>query len=766
MKDVYKGDSKSLADFLQTQELYFIPEYQRMYEWGEDNIEQLFDDVIRGIYSLDKTLSQVDRELRFSKFLGCVIIWSRNFRATDGANSCDIGNQNKVNEVIDGQQRLSTFLIICTRFYANINKLKIQLDKNIEEESRLFFQLEECAKRLLSIFTRRSNNTTKCYFPALIRQADDRWDCNCTQPSLYTSPISKYLNLFFVNIKNGNTALSSVKSDDEALHKIIDKIDDLIAIHCAKTEFRGLEDKLFDTDVFTDELNPLGASEIKIFGNVNLGESARQTVVNLSFLHYFLKYCAVTVISSPHESKALDMFQSLNSTGMQLNALQIFKPHLSRVYTAEAPFSAHSEFTLYNKLESWIDNNKRQKEMRLKVFFLRLGQVFSGTDIRAALSSQKNWIVDEFNNYVTQPSLFIAIMYYLKEYLAQFVVKSKAELENNGFSNIKLIHSEACFTAALSEEAKLCMLFIKDVKHDLAHSVLILFYLKFRLSATEDEAEKSKMEFEKVLKAVTAFFFLWRTTIRTYPDATYSSLLTNYFSFSALPNRDVKTLDADYVIKKLKTKIKWEIRKKTRKMGYPATPKLAYGSSNHLIRLALLIYSHKSKPMTGIHLGLIEDNSSGHDFLNARSWSDNDLMSIEHIVPQKAEVTSDLDLWKSTFLNNTASINSIGNLTLLSQPVNSSVGEDTASKRDYYGSMNTTLMFDGVTTRGNALVNGSGSVSHLLPIYYRLDAWLNDACTSSKEPELSQFSWSPDFIHLREKNILERVEKLLFNEWL
>ncbi len=767
MKDVYKGDSKSLAEFLQTQELYFIPEYQRMYEWGEDNIEQLFDDVTRGIHSLDKAFPQRDRELKFSKFLGCVITWTRDFRKTDGADSCDISKQNKVNEVIDGQQRLSTFLIICTRFYANISVLKALLDSSTEEESRILSQLDDYAKRLLSIFTRRSNVTTRCYFPALIRQSDDRWDCNCSQPNLYTSPISKYLNLFFVNIKSGNTDLSSVKSDDVSLNKIIEKIDDLIAMHCTSNNFTGLEEKLDDIEVFTDELNPLGASEIVVFGNRKLSEVAQQSVVCMSFLHYFLNYCAVTVISSPHESKALDMFQSLNSTGMQLNALQIFKPHLSRSYTVETPFSAHSEFKLYNNIEEWIDRNKRQKETRLKTFFIRLGQVFSGADVRASLSSQKKWIVEEFNNYSTQPSLFIEIMYYSKEYLSQFVVKTRADLVKHDCSNLKLIHSDSNLTTALSEEAKLCLLFITDVNHDLAHSVLMLFYLKFRLSATEFNAEKSKTEFEKVLKAVTAYFFLWRTTIRTYPDASYSHLLKNYFSLSALPNRDVNTLEANYVIKKLRAKLRWEIRKKTRRKGYIAKPKIAYGSTKHdLIRLALLIYSHKSKPMVDVDLGLTESNMAGHDFLNARSWLDDGLMSVEHIAPQKAEVTGDLELWQSTFINDSASINSVGNLTLLSQPVNSSIGEDTASKRDYYGSMNTTLMFDGVTTRGNALVKSAGSVSHLLPIYYRLDAWLNDVHKNSVCPELSQYSWSSDFIFRREENILERLETLLFDDWL
>ena len=66
-----------------TKEKILIPEYQRSYAWTEDQVITLFDDLVE--YTNNQNES--------SYFLGCIVSFT---------------NENKEQEIIDGQQRITT----------------------------------------------------------------------------------------------------------------------------------------------------------------------------------------------------------------------------------------------------------------------------------------------------------------------------------------------------------------------------------------------------------------------------------------------------------------------------------------------------------------------------------------------------------------------------------------------------------------------------------------------------------------------------------
>jgi uncharacterized protein with ParB-like and HNH nuclease domain len=83
---------------------FFIPAYQREYSWGKNELEKLWEDI----------LFQVNNENSGSHYFGSIVLKESNSE----------GSKLKVYEVIDGQQRLTTFTILVAAFLEHVNNLK------------------------------------------------------------------------------------------------------------------------------------------------------------------------------------------------------------------------------------------------------------------------------------------------------------------------------------------------------------------------------------------------------------------------------------------------------------------------------------------------------------------------------------------------------------------------------------------------------------------------------------------------------------------
>lgn len=85
---------------------YLIPDYQRPYAWGEVECETLWDDIFSFAFP-DNDYSKFDQDDEY--FLGPIV----TFR-----------NKDKKLEIIDGQQRLTTLLLLLRAFYAKLGNMK------------------------------------------------------------------------------------------------------------------------------------------------------------------------------------------------------------------------------------------------------------------------------------------------------------------------------------------------------------------------------------------------------------------------------------------------------------------------------------------------------------------------------------------------------------------------------------------------------------------------------------------------------------------
>ena len=86
-----KPDYKSIGDLFRDANVFRIPTYQRGYAWEKENVQDFIDD-------LQLLADNPDSE----HFFGCLVC----------AQEEKVGGHEQVNSLIDGQQRLTTFLIL------------------------------------------------------------------------------------------------------------------------------------------------------------------------------------------------------------------------------------------------------------------------------------------------------------------------------------------------------------------------------------------------------------------------------------------------------------------------------------------------------------------------------------------------------------------------------------------------------------------------------------------------------------------------------
>lgn len=109
-------DQKSIHELLSDRKAdYIIPDYQRPYAWDEDSCQTLWDDIFSfAIPDNDATKFDTSDEY----FLGSIVTFE---------------NDKKQQEVIDGQQRLTTFMLLLRAFYDRFTKMQDQDSKDFSE---------------------------------------------------------------------------------------------------------------------------------------------------------------------------------------------------------------------------------------------------------------------------------------------------------------------------------------------------------------------------------------------------------------------------------------------------------------------------------------------------------------------------------------------------------------------------------------------------------------------------------------------------------
>lgn len=115
-------DKRSVKQLLETgkNKRFIIPEYQRPYAWSDEQIQVLFDDLTE--YTLNTTEDENN-----TYFLGTIVAYE---------------NDNKEQEIIDGQQRITSLLLLLRAIYTKLKSggpetsfLKSQIEPTIWKQN-------------------------------------------------------------------------------------------------------------------------------------------------------------------------------------------------------------------------------------------------------------------------------------------------------------------------------------------------------------------------------------------------------------------------------------------------------------------------------------------------------------------------------------------------------------------------------------------------------------------------------------------------------
>ena len=188
IEKAFVTENRSVFDFFQQPGLgFYIPLYQREYSWDSDNIDQLLEDISKGIERLVE--EKDENEVRF---LGTII-------TVGEVNKNNIQPQDtqalpvKIDKLIDGQQRLSTIAIFATLLYKHIALVAKKIHQNEPLKNEIEEACQSWFERLVKIFSLDLGRGIPRLKPKIIRGQKDRWTRDGDINSNYMSPVANYL---------------------------------------------------------------------------------------------------------------------------------------------------------------------------------------------------------------------------------------------------------------------------------------------------------------------------------------------------------------------------------------------------------------------------------------------------------------------------------------------------------------------------------------------------------------------------------------------
>lgn len=657
----------------------YIPLYQREYSWDKDNIDQLLDDVAQGIFSITENKDEI-------RFLGTVIA----VQVQDKRSIYPIDPQglpSLVENIIDGQQRLSTIALFSTLLYHHIwtiqDKIPSSTDENVKK------QLDEVCnfwkKKLLDIFSldlQRGNPYRK---PKIIRGNRDQWTKDGEVDSNYISDVANYL-ANFINYIDENQSVDKLPSFRPKTHtgENLKRIDKWLTSTVLKAHETQTEDFITAWEVLSkinqeyiwqyDRFDLEDIVKKKELENKNSLEYKLCSLVQLfAVAHYLLERCCFTIIQPMNEEWAFDMFQSLNATGTPLTAIETFKP--SVVHALDNSNTVRFKGSLVEKSFEKIDalftgsTSAANKSSLTKDILTSFALTVEGKKLSSHFSQQRKWLIETFSKEFSDLQGQMDFIHFFGNYAAFY---KEVWLDYDGTNGLPISkiseHPEA-------DLASLLILYLKESNHKMAITILGRFY-----SGIIQGEEKSISNFIEATKAVARFYTIWRSA------QSNSGLDVEYRNFLKRPldeNREVikensnawvdsPQIDLESLKAYFNTVLGHEDRNLLNKETWKAKAKYAlkYNRAKSVCKLALFISAHNTIA-DETEAGLMKMGKDGTaEYLKLNKWVSDDLKTIEHIAPQKGNTHN----WDKAFYTEEEWCQSVGNLTLLPTDINSSAG--------------------------------------------------------------------------------------------
>lgn len=709
---IFDAESEGLYDFVSKNGRgLYIPPYQRDYAWDKTNVERLIDDTIQGLNAL---LKRPDESITF---IGTIIAMNDSKKSTI---SPLVKNQvyTQVMSVIDGQQRLTTLLMLCLALLIEIEVQWAELKKGKakgSDETRLWLEtrVNDMRGLLSQMLSEKQNNGEGEFrhFPKMIRAFVDTWSYEADKAS-YSSPISWLLFEFVryreqedpVWVKFSNVLRDSAEgapNEGQRKHfiKMLKVMRDKLRILPIDDEFPELLGIVQDSDkqdtLFGEEfpdsmkvalesaLSPqiLNSNTVAQAGEKLSAEEARskkwwEASTNLISLLFFSKFAleriTLVVVTATTEDFAFDVFEALNTTGQPLTALETFVPKvvqsvgMTKYNSSEEKKQLEIAGDYIRKVNRADERQKRSADLLVAFALAELGEKRSKN-----LADQRRFMREAFDGYSDrkQQQEFIRHLAELSRFFDAVWVNGTDKPKIDGH--------------VLPEPAALCVRFLVDFGHTITAPLLAQYAAAVGLHKDPIDRKKALVTFCEVVQAVTAFTVLWRASRSTTDriDEVYRSLMSEGSpehgvpalargkrgdgplpSVQAIQAALVARLQADRKSKKhganIPGKLEW-IEK--------TVPQPLWEINTTLARFVLLLAFHDVVEGNDGHL--TRGKSGSNPTLTLDAWVGEKYASIEHIAPRSKAKGWSSDLYQDEEFER------LGNLTLVPTRCNSSLSD-------------------------------------------------------------------------------------------
>lgn len=678
---------------------FSIPSYQRPYRWQPQDIKRLLEDLLNGLRRLKADPEAVT-------FIGAIITLSE---VSDHHHT----RPKEARQIIDGQQRLSTLLMLMIILHQDLDSQfsKIESASTKAEDgevaelfSWLAEQIAETQKQLLSCLAeeRGAGDEQYRWLPKIVREIADIWSIRGNQ-SRYVSPIAHVLHTYVTANYFGTSFQLEVPTGSVIPEPAGTSTDDHRTLHnrfaqlnkYVKQVYRGVERDISESielDLLLGDASVLSSlfddppslTTTVVDAASKIYRRTPELLRTVVFARCMLDRVAITQINAKDESYAFDLFDSLNTTGEPLTALETFHPVVVDAegrndYPASPSFN---HMSLTHALVAEHEGTVQRETARLITSFMLAdaGRKVANrhNDQRRELAQRYRPTADlQAKRRMTRHLADVALTYF--RVWERGVLQDRLDVEGT----------------RLDPESLLCLEFLKHINHTVTVAPLARYFSSWR----SNQSDATRDAVEQVIRASTAFSVLWRAAHGGTDgiDAVYRSLMQSGVQDVMTPlartpatSHDERSLPdlssfygalwkqaAEHSEHGFTTRTEWVERVYARAI-YDEQPELA--------RFLLLLAAHHAIPDDRTGLTKTGAQADSTDMLNPARWDDERFATIEHVAPRNPPVDSRGEFaWPPEIYADPTIVNRIGNLALVPLDDNSALSNrGWSEKRSIY----------------------------------------------------------------------------------
>ncbi len=473
-----------------------IPIFQRKFAWDIKHIDRLMSDINEG-------LGSVVNDPESLTFIGTLIFTEEKVQGFDGINF----------SIVDGQQRISTLLLLTLILHEQITLAENEITKQIAGtplENFVSQNVKRIKQALMLCFSGKNDpisNDLSAFFPRLIREECDTWS-NKPGCSEYCSPIPNYIHSYLKHVLSNDSSPFEYKMKTSAEYDLFSRNLKALKENLAYGKFYGAEGSIFESTTelvtnkkFSNSIFPDFETDIKSFNkafkSLNTAPVFARLVYLTSISSYLLDRVAVTRVAASEDKYAFEIFEALNTTGEPLTALETFKPIVSNFEDTE--FEKQGGFRRSNSRETFTDidiyldklGNSEAKQKESANIIVALALIIDGKKESLHLNSQRVYLRSLFEKMSSSKD---------KQNLVQQignVVDYKTRFWNEAELPNQLLREEN------REVVLFCLDFIRQMNTSMTIPILARFYQAYKNSG-------NFIIFADAVKATAAFLAIWR----------------------------------------------------------------------------------------------------------------------------------------------------------------------------------------------------------------------------------------------------------------